>query len=115
VWDVPIGAHQAIAHPLARALISVEAASLLLLRATDLFEEGRDCGAAANMAKFAASEAAMEALDAAIQTHGGNGMSDEYGLADLWGITRLYGIAPVTREMTLNHLAVHELGLPKSY
>ena len=115
VWGVPIGAHQAIAHPLARALVSVEAATLMLRRAVELHESGAECGSAANMAKFAAAEAAQEALDAAIQTHGGNGMSDEYGLADLWGITRLYGIAPVSREMTLNHLATHELGLPKSY
>lgn len=115
VWGRPIGAHQGIAHPLARALVGVEAADLLLRRAVERFEAGVDCGSAANMAKLAAAEAAEAALDAAIQTHGGNGMADEYGLADLWGIIRLYGIAPVSREMVLNHLAVHELGLPKSY
>lgn len=115
VWGVPIGAHQGIAHPLARALVSIEGAAMLLERSIELFEGGHDAGSATNMAKYAAAEAAMQALDAAIQTHGGNGLSDEYGLADLWGITRLYGIAPVSREMTLNHLATHELGLPKSY
>jgi alkylation response protein AidB-like acyl-CoA dehydrogenase len=76
---------------------------------------GEDCGAEANMAKFSAAEAAHECLDTAIQTLGGNGMSDEFGLADLWGLTRLYGIAPVSREMVLNYVGEHLLGLPKSY
>ena len=115
VWGVPIGAHQAIAHALAKAHIGVEAAGLLARRAGQLLDAGQECGAAANMAKFAAAEAAAVALDTAIQTHGGNGLADEYGLADLWGLTRLYKLAPVSNEMTLNHIAVHELGLPKSY
>ena len=67
------------------------------------------------MAKYAAAEAALGALDAAIQTHGGNGMASEYGLAHLWGLTRLLRIAPVSREMILNHVAQHTLGLPRSY
>ena len=68
-----------------------------------------------SMAKFAAGEAASHALDAAIQTHGGNGMATEYGLATLSGLVRLFRIAPVSTEMVLNHIAQHELGLPKSY
>ncbi len=47
-----------------------------------------EAGEAANMAKFAAADASLEALDQAIQTHGGNGMAIEYGLADLWFIAR---------------------------
>ncbi|MEO6469327.1 MAG: acyl-CoA dehydrogenase family protein [Acidimicrobiia bacterium] len=70
---------------------------------------------AANMAKYAAAEAGLHALDAAIQTHGGNGLSSEYGLADLWGMVRLLRIAPVSREMVLNFVAQQSLGLPKSY
>lgn len=67
------------------------------------------------MAKYAAAEAGLHALDAAIQTHGGNGLSSEYGLADLWGMLRLLRIAPVSREMVLNFVAQQSLGLPKSY
>ena len=63
----------------------------------------------------AAAEAGLRCLDAAIQTHGGNGMASEYGLADLWGPLRLLRIAPVSREMVLNFVAEHSLGLPKSY
>lgn len=115
VWDQPIGAHQAISHPLAKAHIALEAARTVNQKAATFYDEGKDCGAEANMAKYAAADAALEALDAAIQTHGGNGLSDEFGLADLWGLTRLYGIAPVSREMVLNYVAQHLLGLPKSY
>jgi alkylation response protein AidB-like acyl-CoA dehydrogenase len=67
------------------------------------------------MAKYAAAEAGLHALDAAIQTHGGNGLASEYGLADLWGMVRLLRIAPVSREMVLNFVAQQSLGLPKSY
>jgi alkylation response protein AidB-like acyl-CoA dehydrogenase len=62
-----------------------------------------------------AAHAAEGALDTAIQVHGGNGLAEEYGLSDLWGLVRLYRIAPVSDEMTLNHIAAHALGLPKSY
>jgi alkylation response protein AidB-like acyl-CoA dehydrogenase len=67
------------------------------------------------MAKYAAAEASLRALDQAIQTHGGNGLASEYGLADLWGTARLLRTAPVSREMILNFVAQHSLGLPKSY
>ncbi len=118
VWDVPIGAHQGIAHPLARAKIHVELARLMTAKAAWLCDRGTDpraAGEAANVAKFAAAEAALEALDQAIQTHGGNGLTTEHGLADLWGITRLLRIAPISAEMILNFVAQHSLGLPRSY
>lgn len=116
VWDVPIGAHQAVAHPLARAHVEVEAARLMTARAAALYDAGLPGAAgAASMAKLAAGEAASHALDAAIQTHGGNGVATEYGLATLSGLVRLFRIAPVSTEMVLNHIAQHELGLPKSY
>ena len=67
------------------------------------------------MAKYAAGEAAWNALDAAIQTHGGNGLATEYGLGALLGVVRAMRIAPVSKEMILNFVAQHSLGLPKSY
>jgi alkylation response protein AidB-like acyl-CoA dehydrogenase len=115
VWDVPIGAHQGVAHPLAKAAISVELARLVSQKAAWLYDAGLDAGEAANMAKYAAAEAAIEAVDSAIQAHGGNGMATEYGLATLWGAVRAIRIAPISREMILNFVAQHSLGLPKSY
>jgi alkylation response protein AidB-like acyl-CoA dehydrogenase len=119
VWDgVPIGAHQGVAHPLAIAKIELELARLMTQRAAWLHDHSEDsaaAGEAANMAKYAAAEAAAHCLDAAIQTLGGNGMATEYGIADLWGVVRLLRIAPVSREMVLNFVAKRSLGLPKSY
>jgi alkylation response protein AidB-like acyl-CoA dehydrogenase len=115
VWGVPIGAHQGLAHPLAAAKIEVELARLAIQKAGWLYDNGHNAGEAANMAKYAAAESALHALDQAIQTHGGNGMATEYGLATLWGMARLMRIAPVSREMVLNFVAEHSLGLPKSY
>ncbi|PXY17449.1 acyl-CoA dehydrogenase family protein [Prauserella muralis] len=116
VWGVPIGSHQGVAHPLANAKIQVELARLMTRQAAWLHDEGDPAsGEAANMAKYAAAEAGLTALDQAIQTHGGNGMSTEYGLATLWGPLRLMRTAPISREMILNYVAQHGLGLPKSY
>jgi alkylation response protein AidB-like acyl-CoA dehydrogenase len=115
VWDVPIGAHQGVAHALAKAKVEVELAALMTARAAWLHTHGLPAGEAANMAKYAAAEAALAATDAAIQTHGGNGVATEYGLLPYWGLARLLRIAPVNREMVLNFVAQHSLGLPRSY
>ncbi len=115
VWNIPIGQHQGVSHPLAEAYIHVQAARLLNARAAQLYDIGEDAAEAANMAKFAAADASLKALDQAIQVHGGNGLSYEFGLADLWFIARLHKTAPVSREMVLNHVAQHSMGLPKSY
>jgi len=117
VFQDPIGAHQAIAHPLAQSHIEIELARLMTQKAAALYDAGDDLGAgeAANMAKYAAAEAACDAADRAVQTHGGNGITQEYGMAGLLVATRAGRIAPVSREMILNFVAMHSLGLPKSY
>ena len=96
--------------------MGVQQARLMTARAAVLYDEGSaEAGEASNMAKFAAADASLKALDQAIQVHGGNGLALEYGLADLWFIARLHKTAPVSREMVLNYFAQHSLGLPKSY
>ncbi len=115
VWGAPIGTHQGVAHPLAKAKIEVELAALMTARAAWQHDAGEPAGEASNMAKYGAAEAALAAVDAAIQTHGGNGLSTEYGLVPYWGIARLLRIAPVNREMILNYVAQHSLRLPRSY
>ena len=115
VWGRPIGAHQGVSHPLAKAKIQVELAALMTAKAAWLYDRGLPAGEASNMAKYAAAEAATAAVDAAIQVHGGNGLSVEYGLMPLWGMARLLRIAPVNSEMVLNYVAQHTLKLPKSY
>jgi alkylation response protein AidB-like acyl-CoA dehydrogenase len=116
VWDdTPIGAYQGVSHALAKAKIEVETAALMTAKAAWLHDHGQPAGEASNMAKYAAAEAALAAIDAAIQCHGGNGVSTEHGLIPLWGLARLLRIAPVNREMILNYVAQHCLGLPRSY
>jgi len=115
VWSTPIGAHQGVAHPLAECHINVELARLATARAAEVYDAGGDAAELANVAKFAGADASLKALDQAIQTHGGNGLSREYGLADLWFVARLLRTAPVSREMVLNFVAQHSLKLPASY
>ncbi|WP_432102912.1 acyl-CoA dehydrogenase family protein [Streptomyces sp. bgisy091] len=118
VWKgAPIGAHQAIAHPLAQAHIELELSRLMMQKAAKLVDDGDDIGAgeAANMAKYAAAEACVKAVDTAVHTLGGNGLTTEYGLASLITAARVSRIAPVSREMILNYVSHQTLGLPKSY
>jgi alkylation response protein AidB-like acyl-CoA dehydrogenase len=117
VFGAPIGAHQGVAHPLAQSKIEIELARLMTQKAAALYDSGDDLGAgeAANMAKYAAGEAACDAADRAVQAHGGNGITTEYGMAGLLVAARATRIAPVSREMILNFVGSHSLGLPKSY
>ncbi|MFF4900995.1 acyl-CoA dehydrogenase family protein [Streptomyces sp. NPDC001068] len=117
VWKTPIGAHQAIAHPLAQAHIDLELARLMMQKAAHLYDAGDDIGAgeAANMAKYAAGEACVRAVDQSVHTLGGNGLTREFGLASLITAARVARIAPVSREMILNYVSHQTLGLPKSY
>ena len=117
VWGRPIGAHQGVSHPLAHAAVQVELARVMVAKAATLYDAGRDleAGVAANLAKYASAEAAALAVDTAVQVHGGNGMTTEYGVATLLGAVRAGRIAPVSREMILNFVAQHVLNQPRSY
>ncbi len=117
VWGTPIGAHQGLAHPLAACQIEIELARLMTQKAAWLIDVGRDAeaGLAANSAKYAAAEAAARTVDQAVQTHGGAGLSHEYGVGALLVASRLSRIAPVSREMILSFVAQHDLRLPRSY
>ncbi len=117
VWGTPIGAHQGLAHPLAACQIEIELARLMTQKAAWLIDAGRDAeaGLAANSAKYAAAEAAARTVDQAVQTHGGAGLSQEYGVGALLVASRLSRIAPVSREMILSFVAQHDLRLPRSY
>ena len=115
VWGQPIGAHQAVAHPLAGAHIHLQAAQLVTERACQLYDSGADVGELANMAKYLGAAAGLEALDAAVAVHGGNGVTYEYQLAPYFWVVRMLNMGPVSKEMILNFVAEHSLGLPRSY
>ena len=121
VWRTPIGAHQGLSHPLAQNHIEIELAKLMMQKAATLYDAGDDTGddagaaEAANMAKYAAGEASVRAVDQAVQSLGGNGLTKEYGIAAAVTASKLARIAPVSREMVLNFVAQTSLGLPRSY
>jgi len=115
VFGRPIGQNQGIQFPIARAYAASEAADLMVQRAAALYEAGEPAGKEANMAKLLASEAAWQAADACMQTHGGFGFAEEYDVERKFRETRLYQTAPISTNLILAYLAEHVLGLPRSY
>lgn len=115
VFGAPIGTHQGLAFPLAEYKAQLELARLMNYKAAWAFDRGLPCGAETNMAKYVAADAAYRAADQAMQVHGGYGYTTEYHIERYWRDVRLFRIAPVSQEMTLNYIAEHVLGLPKSY
>jgi len=115
VFGRPIGMNQGIQFPLADSLARLDAAELMLRKATWLYDQGLPCGREANTAKYLCADAGFEAADRALQTHGGMGYSEEYHVARYFREARLTRIAPISQEMVLNFLGSHVLGLPRSY
>jgi acyl-CoA dehydrogenase len=115
VFGRPIGQNQGISFPLADAHMRLRAAELMVREASRRYDDGRPCGAEANAAKYLAAEAAYDAADRAVQTHGGMGYAVEYDVERYWREARLIRIAPISQEMILNYVAEHVLGLPRSY
>lgn len=115
VFGRPIGQNQGIQFPIARAYAQTQAAALMVQKAIVMYDQGKDCGAEANMAKLLASEASWAAADMCMQTHGGFGMAEEYDIERKFRETRLYQIAPISTNLILAYLGEHRLGLPRSY
>ena len=115
VFDRKIGQNQGVQHPLAKCWMQVEAANLMVMKAAALYDTGDECGLEANSAKYLAAEAACDACQAAILTHGGMGYSSEYHVERYLRESFIPRIAPVTPQMILNFVAEKALGLPRSY
>jgi alkylation response protein AidB-like acyl-CoA dehydrogenase len=115
VFGRPIGQNQGIQFPIARNYVETEAAALMVYNAAKLFDEGKPCGSEANMCKLIASEASWHAADTCLQTHGGFGYAQEYDIERKFRETRLYQTAPISTNLILSHVGIHELGMPKSF
>ena len=115
VFGRPIGQNQGIQFPIARAYAAIEAADLMVKKAAAMFDAGQPCGPEANMAKMIGSEAAWQAAEACMQTHGGFAFAEEYDIERKFRETRLYQIAPISTNLILAYIAEHVLGLPRSY
>jgi len=115
VFGRPIGQNQGIQFPIARAYAQMRAAELMVHEAASLYEQGKDCGSEANMAKTLAADASWAAADMCVQTHGGFGFAEEFDIERKFRETRLYSVAPISTNLILSFLAEHVLGLPRSY
>ena len=115
VFDRPIGQNQGISFPIAEAYMEIEAANLMRYKAAKLFDEKKQCGAEANMAKHLAAKASWEAANVCLQTHGGFGFAAEYDVERKFRENRLYLVAPISTNLILSYLAEHVLGLPRSF
>ena len=115
VFDRPIGQNQGIQFPIAEAYMEIEAANLMRYKACALYDQRKNCGAEANMAKHLCAKASWEAANVCIQTHGGFGFAAEYDVERKFRETRLYLVAPISTNLILSYLAEHVLGLPRSF
>jgi acyl-CoA dehydrogenase len=115
VFGRPIGQNQGIQFPIAKAYAQMRAAELMVREAVRLYEAGLDCGAEANMSKMLAADAAWEAANACVQTHGGFAFAEEYDVERKFRETRLYQVAPISTNLVLSYIAEHILGMPRSY
>lgn len=115
VFGRPIGQNQGVQFPIAKAYAQMRAAELMVRQAAHLFEQGKDCGAEANMAKLLAADASWAAAEACVQTHGGFAFAEEYDVERKFRETRLYQVAPISTNLILSYIAEHVLGMPRSY
>jgi acyl-CoA dehydrogenase len=115
VFGRPIGQNQGIQHPLAKSWAALEAADLMVFKAATLYDAGDPCGLEANAAKYLAAEAAFEACETAVLTHGGMGYAQEFDVERYLREAMIARIAPVSRELILSFIAEKAMGLPKSY
>ena len=115
VFNRPIGMNQGVQFPLADLLAQLEAADLVTQKAVWLYDAEQPCGDQANIAKYLATEAAFQACDRAVQTHGGYGYAAEFHVERYFRETRVWRIAPISQNFVLAYIAEKMLGLPRSY
>ena len=115
VFGEPIGKNQGVQFPIAKAHADLEAADLMNRKAAALFMAQRDAGAAANMAKHLAAEAAWGCAEACFTTYGGFAYAREYDIERKWRECRLFRTAPISTNMILGYIGQHVLGMPRSY
>lgn len=111
----PIGAEQAIAHPLAALHARLEATRLLVHRTAARIDTGVDGNTVAGdiaIAKLLAADLAFDAADHTMQVLGAAAWDERDGFVDIYLDARLSRSGPVSNEFALNHIAHQVLGLP---
>jgi alkylation response protein AidB-like acyl-CoA dehydrogenase len=98
-FGAPIAEHQGVAFPLAESAMEVHAAHLAGLNAALLLDRGERAIKELSMAKAFSVEVCLRAVDRAIQTHGGMGLTNELGLVHAYNTLRIINIADGTNEI----------------
>jgi alkylation response protein AidB-like acyl-CoA dehydrogenase len=101
-FGVPIWKHQAIGTYLADMATKLTAARQLVLHAARRFDSGARCDMEAGMAKYYASEVAMEIALNAVRIHGGYGYSTEYDVERYFRDAPLMIVGEGTNEIQRN-------------
>ncbi|WP_268873880.1 acyl-CoA dehydrogenase family protein [Sphingobium sp. AM] len=106
-----IAEHSVWEERIARARCEIEMARLLCLKAAHMMDTVGNKAARAEIAmiKIAAPKMAQQIVDDAIQAHGGGGVSDDFGLAELWANTRIVRLTDGPDEVHERQLARMEL------
>ncbi|MEH7112487.1 acyl-CoA dehydrogenase family protein [Neobacillus niacini] len=114
-FDVPIGSHQSIQHPMAHAKAQLEAARQVTYRAAEMYDKGEKVGYLSNVAKYLSANAHYDAANSVMQAHGGYGFDNDYDVLEAFIMSKLSQIIPVSNNLVLNYIGEHVLKLPKSF
>ncbi|WP_084455326.1 acyl-CoA dehydrogenase family protein [Novosphingobium rosa] len=106
-----IAEHSVWEERIARARCEIEMTRLLCLKAAHMMDTvgNKEARAEIAMIKVAAPKMAQRIVDDAIQAHGGGGVSDDFGLAELWANTRIVRLTDGPDEVHERQIARMEL------
>ena len=99
VGGKPIFENQGLTFPAADVLTKIHAAELMVRNAALLADAERPFRTETSMAKLFASELAAEAVDLAVQIHGGYGVFEDFEISGLWGEAKVLQIVEGTSEI----------------
>jgi alkylation response protein AidB-like acyl-CoA dehydrogenase len=108
----PIGAHQLIQARVAEMAVKVEASRLMLYKALDQVGRGIRSDFQSGMAKYFATEAACEVTRHAMAIHGGNGVTREFPIEELYRMAPVLTVTEGTPEMQKLIIGRSLLGMP---
>jgi len=110
-WGKYIGEHQMIQEMIADMATSIDAARFLAYRVLSMLQQRKRCDREAAMAKFYATEMALEVTSKAIQILGANGLSEEFPVERLFRDARMFTIPDGTTQIQKLIVARSILGL----
>jgi len=107
----PVSSRSAVQDWIADSRIRIDQARLYTLYAASLMDREGNQAAATEIAgiKVAVPEMALQVIDRAVQVHGGGGVGDDFGLAEMWAHVRILRLADGPDEVHRRTVARREL------